>query len=114
VRVHVRSTLKSPLPPSMEEALFRIAGEALANVRRHASAQDVDISLGQRGSHVRLAIADNGRGFAPRRARGGFGIDGMRERARLLGGRLSIRSGPGAGTEVAAALPLGSDVKTRR
>ena len=106
VRVHVRSNTRSPLPPAIEEQLFRIATEALTNVRRHAHARDVDVTLTQKGREIRLTIADDGEGFA-RRTRGeGFGIEGMRERARLLAGRLSVRSNPGGGTQVVATIPL--------
>lgn len=106
VRVHVRSNTRSPVPSAVEEQLFRIAAEALTNIRRHAHARDVDVTLTQKGREIRLTIADDGTGFA-RRARGeGFGIEGMRERARLLGGRLVVRANPGGGTQVVAAIPI--------
>jgi len=106
VRVHVRSNSRSPLPSPVEEQLFRIASEALTNIRRHAHARDVDVTLTRNGREVRLTIADDGTGFA-RRTRGqGFGIEGMRERARLVGGRLVVRSNPGGGTQVVAAVPV--------
>jgi two-component system, NarL family, sensor kinase len=107
IRVHVRSTGHAPLPANVEEALFRIAGEALANARRHAAARDVEVALTSSARRVRLTISDNGKGFAARRGREGFGIDGMRERARLAGGRVVIRSRRGEGTEVTADIPLG-------
>jgi two-component system NarL family sensor kinase len=106
VRVHVRSTLRFPVSPDVEDALFRITGEALSNVRRHAAAADVEITLGGRGRSVRLEIADNGTGFPVRRAREGFGIDGMRERARLIGGSLTVHSGNRRGTRVIANVPM--------
>jgi len=105
IRVHVRSNTRSPLPSAVEEQLFRIASEALTNVRRHARARDVDVTLTRKGREIRLTIADDGTGFARRTRTGGFGIDGMRERARLLGGRLVVRSRPGGGTQIIAVVP---------
>ncbi len=106
IRVHVAASGSVDLSPDVEEALYRIAGEALVNVRRHAAARDVYVSLTGTGRRAKLTVRDNGKGFV-RRSRGeGFGLDGMRERARLAGGRLVIRSRQGAGTEVVAAVPL--------
>jgi two-component system NarL family sensor kinase len=104
VRVHVRSLVRSPLPPHLEEALFRIAGEALTNIRRHADARDVDVTLTRKGKQVRLTIADDGKGFDARKRSAGFGLEGMRERARLSGGRLTVRSTPGRGATIVADL----------
>ena len=96
IRVHVRSGAISGLTPAQEDEVLRIAGEALTNVRKHARATDVEIELRARGGRIRLAIADNGHGFNPRARAGGFGIIGMRERARALGGHLAISSRPGS------------------
>lgn len=106
VRVHVQSTSRSALPPAVEEQLFRIAAEALTNVRRHAHAREVDVTLSQKGRQLRLTIADDGRGFTKRAQGVGFGIEGMRERARLVGGRLAVRSRSGGGTQVVLIAPL--------
>jgi two-component system NarL family sensor kinase len=106
VRVRFDSTPVRTLSQEIEEALFRIAGEALANVRRHAQARDVRVSLTSARNRVRLTIADDGRGFSVRRVRSGFGIDGMRERARLLGGTLAVRSNLGRGTTIDVAVPV--------
>ncbi|HEX9369914.1 MAG TPA: ATP-binding protein, partial [Roseiflexaceae bacterium] len=103
------------LPARIEEALYRIAQEALVNVRRHAQAAAVQLDLRLAGDHVRLTIADDGRGFdadqpadPAARAHGhGFGLIGMRERARLLNGTMQICSSSGAGTRVEVAIPLG-------
>jgi two-component system NarL family sensor kinase len=92
------------LPPRMEAELFRIAQEALANVRKHAHARGVDVRLGRRGRTVRLSVKDDGVGGAAANARG-HGLIGMRERARLLGGRLQVRSRPGEGTTITAQVP---------
>jgi two-component system, NarL family, sensor kinase len=105
VPVRVHSTISAPLDSNLEETLFRIVGEALANVRRHAAARQVEVTLGGTGRRVRLTVVDNGKGFDVRRRGRGLGIDGMRERAALAGGTLTIRSRPGRGTTVTVTVP---------
>ncbi len=91
--------------------LYRIIQEALANVRKHAEAGQVRIRLVASYPHILLRIEDDGRGFdmhAPRAAAPEdkrMGLWNMQERARLLGGRLTIRSRPGAGTSITAEVP---------
>jgi two-component system NarL family sensor kinase len=95
------------LSRTMEAELFRIAQEALNNVRRHAGAAGVRVSLKRRGEGVRMVIRDDGEGFEGRRIpEAGQGIVGMRERARLLGGRLRLESRPGRGTTLTVEAPL--------
>ncbi len=107
IRVHVEAPARRALPPPMEAELFRIAQEALANVRRHAGATEVEIALHTAPRRVRLSIRDDGHGFAPGAVPGGrLGIVGMRERAQLLGGWLRVRSAPRRGTTVTASVPL--------
>jgi two-component system, NarL family, sensor histidine kinase UhpB len=94
------------LDADSETAVFRIAQEALANVARHAAASAVDVeveSIGQTG--FALTVRDDGRGFTPGRADGGLGLNGMAERARLVGGDLAIDSRPGGGTSVSLRVP---------
>jgi PAS domain S-box-containing protein len=87
-------------------ALFRILQESLTNIARHAEAASVRISLEDQGDAWLLTIRDNGLGFASDPARGeGFGLIGMRERARNLGGQLAVNSAPGAGTTIEARIP---------
>ncbi len=97
------------LPEAVETALFRIAQEALTNIARHAAAHTVRIELQVTPRRVVLTIQDDGQGFNPRtlaRTPGrALGLLGMRERARQLGGTLSICSAPGAGTTVRVSLP---------
>jgi two-component system, NarL family, sensor kinase len=97
------------VPVLIEDALFRIAGEALTNVRRHAQARDVTMTLVGTPRRLTLTIADNGKGFAMKRAGETYGIEGMRERARLLGGRLRVRSRAGRGTVIVADVPIAAD-----
>lgn len=94
--------------------IYRVAQEALANVARHAGARQVSVSLAKAAGGVTLEIRDDGEGFDPTavavaretaqsagRAPGaGLGLEGMAERARLVGGRLMINSAPGSGTRV--------------
>jgi two-component system NarL family sensor kinase len=107
-------TIAGPrLPARIEEALYRIAQEALVNVRRHAQARSVQLALGLEDHVVRLTIADDGRGFdveqqslSSKTSSHGFGLIGMQERARLLNGSMQICSCRGAGTQVEVAIPL--------
>jgi signal transduction histidine kinase len=85
----------------VREALARILGEAVANAR-HGGATRVHVELS--GDPLRLRVIDDGTGFDPAASSPGFGLGGMRERAALVGAELSVRSGPGAGTEVAVEL----------
>jgi two-component system, NarL family, sensor kinase len=98
----------------VETAVYRTAQEALQNVAKHAAARSARIRLSVTAGRVLLEVSDDGDGFdvtAAVRPPGsvaptGFGIPGMRERAELLGGRLSLSSVPGRGTTVRLALPL--------
>ncbi|MBV9598219.1 MAG: GAF domain-containing sensor histidine kinase [Chloroflexi bacterium] len=107
----VESVHLDGLSPRIESELFRIAQEALTNVRTHAHAHRVQIVLRRRGAALSLSVRDDGQGFslkASTHSGDGHGLIGMRERARLLGGRLEIRSTPGHGTRVTARVPLES------
>ncbi len=89
--------------------LYRIIQEALSNARRHAGAAEVAVRLFRKGSTVVAEVVDNGRGFLSSRAveaGGGLGLVGMRERASMIGGRLTIDSAPGVGTTVRVAVPV--------
>jgi signal transduction histidine kinase len=87
--------------PEVSEALARILGEAVANAR-HGNASIVHVELTT--DPLRLRVIDDGTGFDTSASAPGFGLGGMRERAALVGAELSVRSGPGAGTEVAVEL----------
>jgi two-component system, NarL family, sensor kinase len=109
VPVHVEARNTERLPMRVESELFRIAQEALTNVRKHAHATHAEICLKRRGGRVTLSVSDDGRGFSPSRRRSdGHGLVGMRERAKLLGGHLRVSSGPGRGTRIVASVPLGA------
>jgi len=98
------------LPSRVEAGLYRIAQEALTNVRRHAKAPHVDVMLNYDGRELHLVVQDSGQGFDPMtqpglNELGGFGLVGMRERARLLGGSAQVSSAPGIGTRVEITVP---------
>jgi two-component system nitrate/nitrite sensor histidine kinase NarX len=90
--------------------LLRIAQEALTNVRKHAQATQVRVTLTRSDHELELAITDNGQGFplapSPSQHRS-YGLNGMRERAQSLGGTMTIASGPGQGTRVIVTVPVG-------
>lgn len=90
-----------------ELAAFRIAQEALTNVARHARVSQARLEVWASAEALGVEVADAGRGFEADAATGAsVGIAGMRERARLLGGQLTVESAPGAGTRLCAVLPL--------
>jgi ligand-binding sensor domain-containing protein/signal transduction histidine kinase len=94
------------LPLEIEQALYRICQEALANVARHSRASSVNVALAYHPDSVELAIADNGQGLDPTRKYAGLGLRSMRERAEMIGGELHIESAPGEGTHIAVRVRL--------
>ena len=88
------------LPPAVEIALYRIVQEALTNVVRHAQASTIGILLEHREGKVTIFVEDDGIGFIPRENDHSLGLVGMRERAELLGGTLTVESIPGKGTSI--------------
>jgi len=95
------------LPAEAETALYRIVQEALTNVVKHASARRVSITLVRKQGFAVVVVEDDGLGFDPRTTRtGSLGFVGMRERVELVGGRLTVESAPGAGTTIAAEVPV--------
>jgi signal transduction histidine kinase len=97
------------LPQSVQDELYRVAQEALSNVRKHSRATRVSISLNYTSQSVRLAIRDNGQGFsATIKTVGaqGYGLPTMRDRAQRIGGKLNVHSVPATGTEVTITVPM--------
>src|SRR5438045_6779115 len=91
------------LPLSVEEALYRVAQEALANVARHSKATLVQMLLTTTGDAVTLSVIDNGQGFdTTRQGRLGVGLLSMQERMKALGGDVRVESTPGKGVRVVA------------
>ncbi len=95
------------LAPIVENAIYRIAQEGLSNALAHSRSKRVQVDLVQAGTHVRLRIQDWGIGFQTEGVMEDcFGLDGIRERARLLGGIAEIASAPGEGTCITVDLPI--------
>jgi signal transduction histidine kinase len=92
------------LPEQCEANLLRIAQEAMTNAVRHAEASVVSVLLAYRTGSVLLEVGDTGHGMTGGES-SGFGIDGMRERARQLGGEIKILSDPGRGTRIVVTVP---------
>ncbi|MEM7118534.1 MAG: GAF domain-containing sensor histidine kinase [Chloroflexota bacterium] len=96
-----------PIPPRIESGLYRIAQEALNNIDQHAAATSAELDLTMTPSEVWLTATDDGRGFdteqvVPNR----FGLIGINERVRLLGGQLQLESAPGEGVRLEVKVPL--------
>ncbi|RDZ29118.1 sensor histidine kinase [Lysobacter silvisoli] len=101
----------APLPAldgEVQTLLFRVAQEALNNAAKHAQARHVHVQLAMREGGVQLLVQDDGRGCDPDQVlhSGGSGLGGMRERLRLYGGLLQLRSVPGEGLRLSARVPL--------
>jgi signal transduction histidine kinase len=112
-RIHVHTgtdALAVGLPANAEIQVMRILQEALSNIRKHANASNVDVTLSATGSTLTFDVEDDGAGFEPGRSkRAGwpqFGIQSMSERAKAIGGSLEVESRPGAGTCLKLRLPL--------
>jgi signal transduction histidine kinase len=99
------------LPPDIEQCIYRVAQEALENVARHAQATHVAVHLEHDGRQVALLVRDDGQGYDPALADAEqrLGLRGMRERARLVGGRLELTSQPGACATVRLIVGAGHD-----
>ena len=102
--------LPRTLHPLVRDEVFRIAGEALRNAFRHAGARHIEVELHYDTRHLRVRVRDDGKGIDPavlhaEGPEGHFGLRGMRERAKVAGGKLSVWTSAGAGTEVELTIP---------
>jgi len=88
----------------LQTTIYRVVQESLNNVRRHSGSDRVDVSVRRSGERIELSVIDRGRGFDPATING-FGLIGMRERVRLLGGECRIETTLGGGTKVFVSLP---------
>lgn len=101
--------LQGRLDPALETTIYRVVQEALTNAAKHAGARSVEVELAERDGFVVAKVRDDGRGFEPQVVAGrGLGLGGMRERAGLVGGELSVESAPGAGAAIILRVPLGT------
>jgi signal transduction histidine kinase len=95
------------LPKNLETAIYRVTQEALTNTKKHSGSNSARIELRKDSEKILLQIRDSGQGFDTKGSRhGAFGLLGMTERVRLLGGTCSIRSQPGVGTQIVARFPI--------
>ncbi|MEV0096407.1 GAF domain-containing sensor histidine kinase [Streptomyces sp. NPDC050738] len=109
-RVTFDSCQVRALPAAQEEALLRVAQEALHNALRHSGADRVDVVLDQSGRRTVLRVRDDGSGFEPRSVRSAgrhLGLVSMRDRASGVGGQLTVESAPGKGTTIEMEVPGG-------
>ncbi len=101
-------------PKPWENSIYRIVQESLNNIVKHAQATEVRVSVSRSGSEVSIIIQDDGVGFEPNATgvssrRNGFGLLGLSERAKLLGGHAGVEAAKGAGTKLIIVLPLKTD-----
>jgi len=109
--IKVEGAARPRLPAAVETALYRVVQEALRNAVKHASATRVDIRFEIAPEAANCTVKDDGRGFDPRevldrKGERGLGLIGMRERLSALGGRFTIDSAPGRGTDLRIIIPL--------
>jgi signal transduction histidine kinase len=93
------------LASEVEDTVYRLVQEALNNAVQHGESNRVTVVVAESGKTLRVRVADDGQGFDPTVANGGFGLVGMRERINLAGGTLEVKSAPGEGTTILADLP---------
>ena len=110
VAQHDNCGANSKLAPAIEDNLLRICEEAVTNAVKHARPAQVEVSLEFASDELRLRIRDDGRGFNPQGPDGAkagrLGLIGIRERTKSLGGKLSLSSQPGQGTEVVVTVAM--------
>ncbi|HWH77285.1 MAG TPA: sensor histidine kinase [Candidatus Binatus sp.] len=99
---------KHNLPPPIERELYFTLREAVLNAVRHSRASELHLSLSQNAVRCEARLRDNGVGFAAAASEGGnhYGLKGMKERIRKIGGELSLQTAPGKGTDILITIPL--------
>jgi signal transduction histidine kinase len=98
--------LARPIPAETALCFYRVAQEALHNAAKHSGAGRVVVAVSTSGSLLRMLITDNGKGFSQTEPSQGLGLASMRERLRMIGGELRVRSKPGQGTQLTAQAPV--------
>jgi signal transduction histidine kinase len=101
------------IPSDVSLCVYRVAQEALSNVVKHSEVKEARLELAGEPGHLLLRVVDAGRGFEPSEAGQGLGLLSMRERLRLVGGALVVRSRFSQGTEISAQVPLQQDAGRR-
>ncbi len=112
IELRVNTQQDRPLPLDVEQMIFRIIQEALANVARHSQASRVEVGLVYSKLEIICTINDNGIGFDPEKKSDGFGIRSMQERANALGSNLTLKSAPGDGTRISFTIDAEQAEKT--
>jgi len=107
------------LHPIVRDEIYRIAGEALRNAFRHAEAKQIEVEIRYDERQLRLRVRDDGKGIDPnylseQGRTGHFGLPGMRERARLIRGKLTVWTAPDSGTEIELSVPALHTYSLRR
>jgi signal transduction histidine kinase len=110
IELELRVQGERSLSLDVEQAVFRIVQEALANVARHSEASNAEIELIYTKLAISCTISDDGLGFGPHQEHSSFGLRSMQERASALGGALTVESVSGAGTRISLAVPLGESL----
>ena len=108
-QVHVEGTPRD-LHPILRDEVYRITGEGMRNAFRHADAKQIEVEIHYDDRRLRVRVRDNGKGIDPKLLsddgrKGHFGLRGIRERAKLIGGKLTVWSELDAGTEVELSIP---------
>jgi len=111
IRVNLKVTQETRLPLNVEQALYRIVQEALANVARHSQAGRVELALEFAATGVTLVISDDGHGFDPGTRSNGIGLRLIRERTESINGQLTIASSTGNGTRILISIPPQPETK---
>jgi signal transduction histidine kinase len=115
IRLVVEEGFDAGLSGRESVELLRVLQEALANVRRHSAARNVEVGLRTDDQAILIGVSDDGRGFDPGSAGAGVGLSAMRERAEGLGGDFEVRSRPGRGTEITVRIrPAGGTLDPGR
>lgn len=113
VAIRADGAEEPPLPARLREHLYRIFQEALSNASKHGGATRFEATLRREGGRISGVFVDDGSGFDAAGIRGnGIGLTTMRERAEIIGGRLTLQSQPGGGTRVEFAIPIKPDPET--
>ncbi len=107
IRVNIQIENERRLPLQMEQALYRILQESMANIARHSHATQVEIRVTYEPDRVGLLVSDNGHGFDPGQKPKGIGLRSIQERAESVGGKVTIESAPGQGTRVEVTISIG-------
>ena len=113
IATDVRIESERPLDLKVEQAIYRVIQEGLANVARHSQATRVDVELVYRPDCIEVVIADNGRGFDSQSSLGGLGLRSMRERVESVAGKIKFESQSGQGSKITLSVPISPNSERR-